>query len=238
MPQHHSSSLIELCNQFFIFIKVQGIEVIHAHVNHLIENYGYLGIFLAMFFQGIVMLFPAYLIMPLAGYYASEGKLSILGGIVSGFLGAYLATTLLYELGRRMSEFTFGDQLSNKNFILKHSFSVYRKSKVWFDRFGGIAVFWCRFFPLARTMISLVAGVENMSRKKFHILTSTGTFLYTSFLVFSGYILKEHWSRVGNYTTPIAKLFMPIFIILTSWFVVIMVFKLFAGMKRRIESGL
>ena len=214
---------------------MQGIEIIHVNINHLIENFGYLGIFLAMFIQGVVILFPAYLIMPWVGYSASGGGLNIFGVIFSGFLGAYVSTILLYEIGLRMNEFTFGDPSSNTSFFLNCSSTAYRKSKVWFDRFGGFAVFWCRFLPLARTMISFVAGVENMPRKRFHILTIAGTFLYTTLLTLSGYVLKGNWMRVGSYTTPIAKFFLPIFILLIVWYAAILISRFLVDIRKRLR---
>ena len=210
---------------------MQGLAAIHFHVSNLVEAYGYLGIFLAMFFQGIVMLFPAYLIMPWVGYSASGGALHIVPAIISGFLGAYLSTTLLYEIGLKINAFTFSDQAYKNGFFLGLSSSAYRKSKIWFDRFGGFAVFWCRFLPLARTMISLVAGVENMPRKKFHVLTIAGTFLYTTLLALSGYALKENWMQVGAFTTPIAKLFLPVFMLLMAWCATVLVLRLFASRR-------
>ena len=219
--------------EFCWFFQVQGIEIIHTNINQLIENFGYLGIFLAMFIQGIVILFPAYLIMPWVGYSASGGELNILGVIFSGFFGAYVSTILYYEIGLRVNKFTFGDQSSNNNFFLKFSSTAYRKSKVWFDRFGGFAVFWCRFLPLARTMISFVAGVEDMPRKKFHLLTIAGTFLYTAVLTLSGYVLKENWMRAGNYTTPIAKFFLPIFILLIAWYALILIHRFLLKIRQR-----
>ena len=50
------------------------IEMINEWILALISSSGYLGIFLAMFVEGIFTPIPSELIMPFAGYLASTGS--------------------------------------------------------------------------------------------------------------------------------------------------------------------
>ena len=170
-----------------------------------------------MLLQGIAQLIPAYLIMPLAGYLASAGKLDISLVIISGTLGAYAANIILYEFGRRMGEIAFSDPTLMQGSYLVFARKTYRKSQRWFEHHGSKAVFWCRFIPLLRTMISVVAGVEKMNRRKYHSMTLLGTFFYTALLALSGWTLKNGWHKVGEYLKPIGELMLPFGIMALLW---------------------
>ena len=188
----------------------------------LVKDYGYIGIALAMFMQGIIQLIPAYLIMPLAGYFASAGKLDIGLVILSGTLGAYLANIALYEIGYAMGRTTFSDYSIMQGRYLTFAKRAYRKSQEWFDAYGTAAVFWCRFIPLLRTMISVVAGIEMMDRRKHHLTAAAGTFLYTAFLALSGWTLKNGWHKVGIYLKPIGQFMLPFGIMALLWWLTIL----------------
>ena len=64
----------------------------------LIEDVGLLGVFLLMVLENLFPPIPSEVIMPLAGFTAARGQMSILGVIVAGTLGAVAGNAVWYEL--------------------------------------------------------------------------------------------------------------------------------------------
>jgi membrane protein DedA with SNARE-associated domain len=192
-------------------------DALVAWITRIAEQHGYAGVALAMFFQGIIQVVPAYLVLPPVGYMAAQGKLDLALVIGSGFAGAMAANIILYQIGRYMSTLTFADDYQGENRYSQFAVNAYRRSRVWFDRYGANAVFWCRLVPVLRTMISVVAGVEKMERKPYLIITAAGTFIYTATLVLSGWTLKDGWQIIAEIQRPLIKLFLPFLALSFLW---------------------
>ena len=74
-------------------------------VKSLMENYGAFGIGLLMFLENIFPPIPSEIIMPLAGYQAAQGQMSIYTVILAGTIGTVLGIMPWYYLG-----YFFGEQ--------------------------------------------------------------------------------------------------------------------------------
>jgi membrane protein DedA with SNARE-associated domain len=90
------------------------------------------------------------------------------------------------------------------------------KADRWFKRHGNKAVFLCRLVPGVRTLISLPAGINNMTLAPFLIYSTIGTTLWVSFLTFTGYKLADHYELVDEYLGPVSKI---VLLSLIIWFV-------------------
>ncbi len=192
-------------------------DAVIAWITHIAEQHGYAGVAIAMLMQGIIQIVPAYLVLPPVGYMAAQGKLDLALVIGSGFAGAMAANIILYQIGRYMSALTFADDYQAGNRYSRFAVNAYRRSRIWFDRYGAYAVFWCRLVPVLRTMISVVAGVEKMERKSYLMITAAGTFIYTATLVLSGWTLKDGWRIIAEIQRPLLKLFLPFLALSFLW---------------------
>ena len=61
----------------------------------IMEQLGYVGIALLMFLDNVFPPIPSEIIMPSAGYSASQGQLILTGVIIAGCIGSLLAAALL-----------------------------------------------------------------------------------------------------------------------------------------------
>ena len=66
----------------------------------LIDETGYVGIFLLMFLETIFPPIPSEVIMPVAGVRAAQGPMTLWGVIASGTAGAMLGNLFWYALAR------------------------------------------------------------------------------------------------------------------------------------------
>ena len=62
----------------------------------IMEQLGYFGIALLMFLDNIFPPIPSEIIMPSAGYTASQGQLLLVGVVIAGCIGSLIAAALLY----------------------------------------------------------------------------------------------------------------------------------------------
>ena len=98
------------------------------------------------------------------------------------------------------------------------------KSRLWFDKYGALLVFWGRLIPGIRTLISVPAGVELMPINKFLIWTSLGSLIWVIFLTSAGYLFGENYETIGLYIDNFKVILKPIFAIFLL-FVLIRFFK-------------
>jgi membrane protein DedA with SNARE-associated domain len=64
------------------------------------------------------------------------------------------------------------------------------------EKRGVLAVFFGRFIPLIRAVISLIAGIGEMPFWRFLISTAAATAIYGVILGIVGYNLGENWHKI------------------------------------------
>ena len=73
-------------------------------VMQMMSATGYVGLVLLMVLENVFPPIPSEVIMPLAGFMATQDRLSLLGVIVAGTLGSVLGALPLYYLGRKIGD--------------------------------------------------------------------------------------------------------------------------------------
>lgn len=158
----------------------------------VMEQLGYFGIALLMFLDNIFPPIPSEIIMPSAGYTASQGQLQLFGVIIAGSIGSILAAAVLYWIGRKIPKtvlFNWVDRYGKYLFIKS---TDVRKALQWFEQYGHRIVFFGRMIPAIRSMISIPAGISGMPFGKFMLYSSLGTLIWTTFLACLGFYLGEN----------------------------------------------
>ncbi len=79
------------------------------------------------------------------------------------------------------------------------------KTDAWFSRHGAKAVFFGRFVPGIRSLISIPAGIDRMPLAKFVGYTSAGSLIWNSLFVWIGFQLGDRYELVERYMDPISK---------------------------------
>ena len=139
-----------------------------------IATMAYWGIVFLMVVENVLPPIPSEVIMPLAGFMATQGRLSLLGVILAGTLGSVLGAVPLYYLGRLI-----GDERL-KGFADRHGrwLTVSREdldnASSGLIAMGGMAVLLCRLVPGVRSLISIPAGIEGMPLAPFLLFTTLG----------------------------------------------------------------
>ena len=169
-----------------------------------VTDTGYVGVALLMFAENVFPPIPSELIMPLAGFVAARGELSLPGVIVAGALGSIAGLHLWYELGRAIGTERLGRWAERHGRWLGLDAEDVEAARAWFDRHGPFAVLLGRLVPTVRTLISVPAGVARMGRARFLALSAAGTLVWAGGLAIAGHILESQYDRVVDWVNPVA----------------------------------
>ena len=152
----------------------------------LIEQGGYLGIFVLMVVENIFPPIPSELIMGMGGVAVSRGSMDFWPLLVVGTLGSTLGNYAWYVAGEKLGYRRLKPLIDRWGRWLTVDWEDVEKGTAFFQRHGHWIVFALRFSPLLRTIISLPAGLIHMPRAKFLAFTFVGTAVWNVALIMGG----------------------------------------------------
>ncbi len=174
-------------------------------ITGLIAQSGLAGVFLLMLGENVFPPIPSEVIMPLGGFLAHQGKLTMTGVIVAGSLGSLLGTTLWYWAAQALGEARLRRLILRHGRWLTLSEDDFDRARAWFDRHGNLAVLIGRMIPGVRTLISVPAGLTDMPLARFLALSFVGSVLWVSLLTVAGYALGNQYARVSEWVNPVTN---------------------------------
>jgi membrane protein DedA with SNARE-associated domain len=183
----------------------------------LMETLGGPGAGLAIALENLFPPLPSEVILPLAGFTASQGTFSIAGALFWTTLGSVVGALVLYWLGAALGR----DRLRRIwGRLPLTNLDDLDRTEAWFARHGRKAVFFGRMVPIFRSLISIPAGVERMPVLVFTGLTLAGSLIWNTIFVMAGYYLGEQWHRVEAYAGAFQKVVVVVVVAGFAWWVV------------------
>lgn len=161
----------------------------------LMDTLGAPGAGLAVAAENLFPPIPSEVVLPLAGFTASQGSLVLWQVLVWTTVGSVAGALALYGLGAGLGRarlLRVADRLPLVSTGDVHA------AEAWFDRHGHKAVLLGRLVPVVRSLISVPAGVERMPLGRFMLLTALGSAVWNTALVLAGYVLGEQWHRIED----------------------------------------
>ncbi|WP_203363777.1 DedA family protein [Bacillus sp. REN10] len=168
-------------------------------IEQVVEQFGYLGVFLLMCVENIFPPIPSELILPFGGFMTTTTSLTMFGVILSATAGSVSGALILYAIGRLMDVERMMHIVDRWGHVLKIKREDVTKADEWFDHKGYWTVFFCRMVPLIRSLISIPAGMSNMKIWLFLLLTTVGTLIWNTLLVYAGAKLGQSWDIILYY---------------------------------------
>lgn len=166
-------------------------------VLQLIDALGEWGVALMLFVETVFPPIPSEVILPLAGFLAGAGRMNLVLVLVLATVGSYLGALVLYWLGAVIGFERTARWLGRLPLVDEDDF---RKAADWFHRHGKSAVFFGRFVPIVRSLISLPAGADRMHLGTFSLFTIIASGIWNSALVLLGAAFGNQYDRVEQYT--------------------------------------
>lgn len=169
------------------------IRQIFEFLEQLITAIGYPGIFLAMFLENIFPPIPTDGLLPISGILASRGSMTYPGVIAAAVTGAVSGSLLLYGIGAWADERVVRALVRRWGRFLGMTEIDLDITLRRFKRYGAPLIFFGRWLPLARTVLSLAAGISRMPLPTFLLLTTSSSLVANGLWVTLGYLLGENW---------------------------------------------
>lgn len=171
-----------------------------------LQQAGYLGVALLMLAENVFPPIPSELVMPMAGFAASRGELSLVGVVLAGTLGSLAGAFFWYGIGRWVGCERLQRWAERHGRWLTLAPQEVDDAAAWFRRHATKAVLLGRLVPGVRTLISVPAGFAAMPLAQFALFTALGTSAWTTLLAVAGYLLGEQHHKVSGYIDPVANL--------------------------------
>ena len=186
-----------------------------TQITEFVSEIGYPGIFILMVMESAALPVPSEIVMPFAGYLASQLRFNIWAITLVGSLANLVGSLIIYFIGMSLGRkfiINYG-----KYILLKKKVLV--MSEVWFKKYGERAVFFARMLPVIRTFISLPAGIGKMNLPKFLIYTFIGSLPWNFALTYLGFWLGKNWDIILRYSHWMNIGVIAIVIILIIWYI-------------------
>ena len=193
---------------------------------NVIQRYGYLGVFLLITLENIFPPIPSEAILTFSGFITTKTTLSIVLVIFSATIGSVIGAIILYIIGNILSSKLLTKRNDGK--LLFFEVKKIKLAKDWFYKKGDKTVFFCRFIPVLRSLISIPAGMSNMPFIKFIVYTFIGSLIWNFLLIYIGKLAGDSWQVVSKYISEYSKIF---FIIIFIIFLLVIFIKVY--MKSR-----
>ena len=160
-------------------------------------KYGYVGVFLLIMIENVFPPIPSEVILLFGGFMTTYTKLTIFGMIVASTLGSLFGAIILYYIGKIFNKDRLKKIISGRlGKVLRLKVSDIDNADNWFDNKGNKTVFFCRFIPLVRSLISIPAGMSEMRMFKFLLYTLFGSLIWNTVLIIVGSVVGENWTKI------------------------------------------
>ncbi len=158
---------------------------------------GAVGVGLAVALEVIIPPIPSEVVLPLAGFLAGRGDLSLVAALVWSTVGSVVGALAAYWLGAALGRDRVYRLWARIPLSEPHDLE---RAEAWFDGHQRRAVFLGRFIPVVRSLISVPAGVAHMRLPTFVLYTLLGSGLWNALFILLGYQLGAQWRSVGRYS--------------------------------------
>ncbi|WP_292000226.1 DedA family protein [Caldivirga sp.] len=160
-----------------------------VNVIFVMENMGYVGLFILMVLESLSLPIPSEVILPFTGYLIYIGHLSLIPALIDSTIASLVGSLILYLLSYYIG-YSIVLKLGRYVGISKKHLDA---AEQWFNKYGGISVVLAKFIPGIRALISIPAGVARMNVWLFMVYTIIGSTIWNIVLIYIGLSLGPAW---------------------------------------------
>jgi len=165
---------------------------VDVHLTNFVTAYGpwvYALLFAIIFVEtGVVVMpfLPGDSLLFMVGALCAQGVMTLPLAMALLTAAAILGNQSNYTIGRYFGPKVF--KWENSRFFNKHAFD---QAHAFYEKHGGITIVAARFLPFLRTFAPFVAGVAQMTRRKFTFYDVSGGALWVGSLTLAGFLFGE-----------------------------------------------
>lgn len=192
----------------------------------IMNDLGYFGVMLLIALENVFPPIPSEIILTFGGFMTTTTNLTVIGVILAATAGSVVGAIILYIIGLQLNVTRLEMIIDRWGHLLRITKEDIHRADAWFDKYGPWTVFFCRFVPIIRSLISIPAGMSHMNAGLFLLLTIIGTFIWNTVLVYLGARLGESWEVIVYYMDMYSYVIYGVIFILV-------IFVLYKFIKRR-----
>ena len=137
-------------------------------ITAIMQQYGYLAIFILMFLESTFAPIPSEIVLPFAGALVALGIInpilgfldaliaSVIGNVVGFWVGYFLGIKVVLKYGKNLG----------------FKMETYINGEHWIKRYGSPFAFISKLLPVVRSFASIICGAFKMDFKRFLLYTS------------------------------------------------------------------
>ena len=178
--------------------------IFNVDIVALIKLVGYVGMFAIVFAESGVFFgffLPGGSMIFTAGLLASQGLFNIYWLIIVLGAAAILGDSAGYWFGAKV-----GNKIFTKEDSLFFNKKYLEKTKQYYQKYGPMTVVIGRFVPIVRTFAPILAGVGEMSYKRFLSYNVLGALFWAVGLALLGFFFGSVFPGIDRYILPIVVL--------------------------------
>ena len=169
-------------------------EIIFDFAANLLAQSGYFGVFALMVMESATLPVPSEVVLPLSGFLVYQGRLEFWTTVTVATLGGLVGTMVDYGIGYylgRPAVVCYGK-------VVRFSEDRLQVTERWFETHGKSIVFFARFVPLLRTLISFPAGIVKMDWKRFLTFSAVGILIWNVALIYLGMVAGQNSAAIAS----------------------------------------
>lgn len=191
------------------------LQTISNFILLIIQKTGYLGIFFLMLLQSLNIPIPSEITMPFSGFLVQQGVFYFWLVVLVGAFGNLIGALVSYCLASALVKNGWREKYKILRILIsEHNLQSAEK---WFKKYGSFSIFFGRMMPIVSTFISFPAGLAKMRISTFSILTFSGSFVWSAFLTYLGFVFAENWHVLQIYFRKFDYLILAAILFAVGW---------------------
>ncbi|MGL5415854.1 MAG: DedA family protein [Clostridium sp.] len=167
---------------------------IQEMIKTFIINYGMISVFVLVLLEYASVPLPSEIVLPFIGIIGALHGINffeiLIVSLIAGLLGSIITYAIGYIFGEKCLEF-----ITRKFPRTKKAIDA---SYNWIEKYDKSATFLSRLVPVARTFISIIAGVVKMKPAPFILFSTIGIVIWNSLLIGLGFFLGNNTALIDT----------------------------------------
>lgn len=167
-------------------------HTLELYVTHIVENYGYYGLFFLLSLGMLGIPVPDEFLMTFTGFQTALGHMHFGKSVLIAAAGSFVGMNLSYWIGRKL-----GIPFLHKVAPYLHlNEKRIARAEHWFQRFGNRLIVIGYFFPGFRHFTAYFSGMSELPYPRYAALAGLGALLWSVTFITLGRMLGDHWKQI------------------------------------------
>jgi membrane protein DedA with SNARE-associated domain len=147
-----------------------------------VRDGGYLGVALLMAMESSILPVPSEIVIPPAAYWASQGRMTLVGVVIAGTVGSYVGAMAMYAVSRWLGR----PLVLRWGRYVRITPEKLERTERFLARYELGGIFFARLLPVVRHLIGIPAGIVRMPILPYSVTTIAGSALWCAVLAWFG----------------------------------------------------